>query len=69
MILKNSQITIYWSIETFFCLLGNVGLTNFFWWLPGVVRFIYTPSTQLFNMSLTLVNNESLISQLNKVFE
>ena len=28
MILKNFQITIYWWIETFFCSLANVGLTD-----------------------------------------
>ena len=28
MILKNSQVTIYGWIETFFCSLANVGLTD-----------------------------------------
>ena len=54
MILKNLQITIYWWIETFFCSLANVGLTDFSWIFFGDCQGLYAspeiPSTQFFDV-------------------
>ena len=65
MILKNSQVTIYGWIKTFFCSVANVGLTDssriFFWWLPGVERFIKQSLHPVLEC-ITLFNQHSGIS-------